>query len=153
MQAWTRRSLLAALSGAMAGCGGGSEDESQSLAFERVVQAWMQTALQETYVLRTEVEWQRVWNLHLPPSFAPVPLPRVDFSRFMVVGLTLGTGPNGCYGLNILRVLATANQGVVEYRVSEPTPTSVCTLATVALTDFVVVSRLEGPVAFRRVSS
>ncbi|MBH9551942.1 hypothetical protein [Inhella gelatinilytica] len=153
MNTWKRRTLMGAGMVTLVGCGGGSEDEPVLLALDRIVQPWSLTTLQESYVLRTEADWQRVWNLHQPATFAPVPLPRVDFNQFMVLGLTLGTGANGCYGLSIQRVLATSSQAVVEYRFMEPGPNSACTLALVPLTDFAVVRRIDGPVLYRRVTS
>lgn len=153
MGGWTRRAVLGALPLGVVGCGGGGDDEPLPLAFERISQPWMQTTRQESYVIRTQAEWERVWALHQPPTFAPAPPPAVDFNQFMVLGLSLGTGPNGCYGLSIRAVLATPDQTLVEYRLTEPGPSSACTLATVALTDFVRLPRRDGSVAFRRVSS
>ena len=66
----------------------------------------------------------------------------------MVLGLTQGSGPNGCHGLSIRRVVEQAEQVEVQYAVTVPTGSVACPQAIVPLTDFVVVERIDKPVVF-----
>jgi LPS sulfotransferase NodH len=133
---------------ALLGCGGGDNFVPRELAVTRLPVSWATTDLRETYTVRSDAQWQAAWQAHEPRTTPPAARPAVDFSRQMVLGLTRGTGPNGCYGLSIQRVVEHADQLLVHYAVSTPSGTAACTQALVALTDFVVVERLDKPVSF-----
>jgi hypothetical protein len=150
------RSLLPVACLALAGlfgCGGGDAAAPRELAMTRLSAAWATTDLRQTYALRSEAEWQAVWQLHEPRTTPPAVRPAVDFSRQMVLGLTWGTGPNGCHGVAIRGVVDQADRVQVNYAVITPTGGLACTEALVALTDFVVVERLDKPVSFVQTGS
>jgi LPS sulfotransferase NodH len=138
---------------ALLGCGGGDTFVPRELVVTRLLASWATTDLRETYTVRSDAQWQAAWQAHEPRTTPPAVRPAVDFSRQMVLGLTRGTGPNGCYGLSIQRVVEHADQLVVHYAVSTPSGTAACTQALVALTDFVVVERLDKPVSFAQAGS
>ena len=68
----------------------------------------------------------------------------------MVVGISLGSGSNGCYGLGIRRVVEEEHEIRVEYRYAEPAEWMLCTMSIVALIDFVEVPKSDKPVYFVR---
>ncbi len=135
-------------SAALVACGGGEGFQPRELSMTRLGFAWAPTELRQTYALRSEAEWQAAWQVHAPRTTPPAAPPAVDFSRQMVLGLTQGSGPNGCHGLSIRRVIEQAEQLQVQYAVTVPASDAGCTQAIVPLTDFVVVERLDKPVAF-----
>jgi protease stability complex PrcB-like protein len=67
-------------------------------------------------VVRTQAEWDALWQEHLPTRDRPP----VDFTKEMVVGVFLGSRPTAGYGVTI--VSAEAKGGVlhVEYRETRP---------------------------------
>jgi LPS sulfotransferase NodH len=114
----------------------------------RASASWATTDLRQTYALRSDAEWQAAWAVHEPRTTPAAQRPAVDFSRQMVVGLTQGSGPNGCHGLSIRRVVEQLDQVQVQYAVTVPTGSVACTQAIVPLTDFVIVERIDKPVVF-----
>ncbi|MBE0548064.1 MAG: hypothetical protein IH627_10515 [Rubrivivax sp.] len=137
----------------LAACGGSSTFESVELSASRIAAFWPTTDLQETYVIRSDSEWQAAWQKHEPQTYPKTERPQVDFSKNMVVGLSQGTGPNGCHGLSIRRVVEDEEEIRVEYIHATGQPGLACTQATVALTDFVVVSKSEKRATFIRVGA
>ena len=109
--------------------------------------------VKQAYTVRSEVEWQRVWLTHEPLTLPKTERPSVDFSKDMVVGLSLGAGSNGCYGMAIRRVIEEQRELRVEYLSSTPSGLALCTMAIVALTDFVVVTKSDKPVYFVQVGA
>lgn len=67
-------------------------------------------------VVRTAAEWTALWRQHSPDR----PMPRVDFSREMVVGMFMGSRPTAGYSLNIVSTIE-AN-GVLHVRYRETMP-------------------------------
>lgn len=138
---------------ALSACGGASVSlQPKELAFTRIRAHWRYQQAQKTYVVRTEAQWQSAWQEHDPATLPPTERPRVDFGTSMVVGVTLGTAPNGCHGLSIQRAVEDECEIVVQYVYSEPPSGSLvlCTQAIVTLTDFVILARSDKPVVFSR---
>ena len=67
-------------------------------------------------VARTNDEWQAVWKAHS----ATAPLPPVDFSTQMVVGVFLGSRPSAGYEVEITGTHTEGSGLVVEYTQTEP---------------------------------
>jgi LPS sulfotransferase NodH len=132
----------------LAACGGGEPFQPRELSTARMSASWAPTDLRQTYALRSDAEWQAAWQAHAPRTTPPAQRPAVDFSRQMVLGLTQGSGPNGCHGLSIRRVVEQAEQVEVQYAVTVPNGSVACPQAIVPLTDFVVVERIDKPVVF-----
>lgn len=61
-------------------------------------------------VVRSAAEWQTLWKAH-----SPQPAPVVDFSRFIIVGVFLGSRPTAGYEVAITAVTSRDGKGVVEY--------------------------------------
>lgn len=138
---------------ALVACGGSGEPSPTELGVTRLNQHWSLTDRQQMYAIQTSAAWSDAWQVHAPQTIPATPRPDVDFSRQMVLGVTQGSGPNGCHSLRIVRVLQTDSQLQVQYVRGAPTGTAVCTLAMVPLTDFVLVDRKNLPVVFSQVAS
>lgn len=141
------------LAGLLAACGGSSTLEPVELSTSRIAAFWPTTNMQETYVIRSDGEWLVAWQKHEPPTYPKTDRPQIDFSKNMVVGLSLGSGSNGCYRLSIQRVVEEEEEVRVEYIHSMAQAGSICTQAIVALTDFVVVNKSEKRVTFSQIGS
>ena len=83
----------------------------QSLAFTFVAGGYSsQIDEPRRVVVRTEAEFQALWKSH---STAPVP--KVDFSKSIVVGIFLGMKPTAGYTVGITAVRRTPKGAVVEF--------------------------------------
>ena len=134
----------------LAGCGGTADYPETELASVRLVASWRNTDLRETYEVRSDADWQDVWATHEPQSIPPTPRLNIDFSRQMIIGVTNGSGPNGCHGLNIQRIIERRDDLLVEYQVRNvSSPLFLCTQSIVSLSDFVVVPRSNKMITFR----
>jgi hypothetical protein len=67
-------------------------------------------------LLRSEAELRQLWKQHSPDR----PMPKVDFSREMVVGVFMGSRPNA--GFSTAVVSATAAKGALLVRYTETAP-------------------------------
>jgi len=74
----------------------------------------------------------------------------------MVLGITQGSGPSGCYSLLIRRIVEEETELRVEYSLSEPNFEPLiflCATVMVPLTDFVEVPKSDKPVSFKRTNA
>ena len=87
-------------------------------------------------------------------AITPAERPAVDFGRHNLLGISRGWGNNGCWGLNITRVLETATQIRVEYLQSKgpARPDTLCSQALVPMADFVTVPKSDKPVLYVEVT-
>jgi hypothetical protein len=67
-------------------------------------------------LLRSEAELRQLWQHHSPDR----PMPKIDFSREMVVGVFMGSRPNA--GFSTAIVSATAAKGALMVRYTETRP-------------------------------
>ena len=90
----------------------------QAVTFTEVARgAASQLDQPKTVVVRTIEDWRALWKAHTG-SEAPV----VDFSKFIVVGVFLGSRSTAGYGVQITAVKKTAAGAVVEYIEHVPDP-------------------------------
>ncbi len=68
-------------------------------------------------IARSADEWRTLWSAHSAER-----LPTIDFSRFAVVGVFLGTRPTAGYAVEIVRVQSQGVVTTVEYRERRPAP-------------------------------
>jgi hypothetical protein len=133
----------------LAGCGGG-DSSSEPVAFESLQDEMTRSFPTGTYVFRTQAEMAAAWNA-APQQFGEAkPLPTVDFTQNMVVGISLGVGIR-C-NIPIIRKVERSDVYVVSYTTNEDT--GVTTLACLHqwhLTDFATVPASAGAVAFQRI--
>jgi hypothetical protein len=67
-------------------------------------------------VVRTEAEWTALWRQHTPDR----PMPKVDFSREMVVGMMIGSRPTAGYSIDIVSTIEANGVLHVRYRETRP---------------------------------
>ena len=97
-------------------------------------------------VVRSADEWGALWSTHSSDR-----APTVDFSRFMVVGVFLGTRPTSGYTVEIVRVYRQDGVTTVEYREARPAADSFNLQALTAPFHLVRIPRTE-KVEFRKLS-
>ena len=66
-------------------------------------------------IVRSADEWRALWSTHSAER-----APTVDFSRFMVVGVFLGTRPTSGYAAEFVRVRSEGPVTTIEYREQRP---------------------------------
>ncbi|WP_119157281.1 protease complex subunit PrcB family protein [Caldimonas tepidiphila] len=133
--------LAAAL---LAACGGGSE--GTRVPFVTIVHTQhSQVPSREELVLRGNAELNELWGRI---SVDGAPLPSIDFSTTQIVGVFLGTRPNGCHHVSISRITRTTERLVVRYRETVPGPGDICTQALVTPAHLVALARTTLPVEF-----
>lgn len=99
-------------------------------------------------VVNDPVTWATLWAAHTSPLIPSPPLPPIDFSSRTVVGVFLGTRPNGCFGVRIEDIQSTSDRIVVYFFERHPHPGEVCTQAITTPAHIVTVSRTGLPVEF-----
>jgi hypothetical protein len=118
----------------------------QSIAFANVAQG---TASQidepRRVVVRTAEEFQALWKTH-----STAPLPKVDFSKAMVVGVFLGMRPTAGYGVSITAVTKSAKGLVVEFREGVPEKGKMVAQLLTSPFHLVSIPRDDGAVEFRQ---
>jgi VWFA-related protein len=101
----------------------------------------------EQVVVRTPVEWEALWRRHA----AGRPLPAVDFSRDMVVGVFLGSRPSGGFGVQITSTERVGDVLVVKWSEQTPAPGQMAAQVMTAPSFLATVPRHTGQVRFERV--
>ena len=66
-------------------------------------------------IVRSADEWRTLWTAHSTER-----IPTIDFSRFVVAGVFLGTRPTAGYTVEIVRVRQEGTVTTVEYREQRP---------------------------------
>ena len=97
--------------------------------------------------VRSAAEWVALWKEH----GANAPLPAVDFSREMVVGVFSGTRPTAGYGVGILRAAGDSGALIVEYVETRPSPDSITAQILTAPYHLAAMPKHEGEVTFKKV--
>lgn len=69
-------------------------------------------------LVRTPEEWSALWRRHARDR----PMPPVDFSREMVVGVFMGSRPNAGFSTTILTTMEVKGVLVVRYKETVPPP-------------------------------
>jgi hypothetical protein len=98
-------------------------------------------------VARTAAEWQALWQRHAPGR----PLPTVDFTADMVVGVFLGSRPSGGYQAEITSVTSEENVLVVQWAERRPGPGQMAAQVMTSPSHLVKVPRHAGEVRFAKV--
>lgn len=135
--------LTAVWLGAAASAGGGLEP----VPFTTLAQG-NESAIEEPReaVVRTTAEWKALWARHAPDQ----PMPAVDFSNSMVVGVFAGFRNTAGFRVEITAIEATGDGVIVTWRESRPAPDAI--LAQVITYPFHLVrtGRTDARVTFRR---
>lgn len=96
-------------------------------------------------VVKDAGAWAALWAEHAGTSR---PLPAVDFSTSMVVGVFLGERPSGCYGTSISKVTRNANGIAVQHTDSMPGIAVLCAMYVPTPAALAVIDRSDLPVEF-----
>jgi hypothetical protein len=102
-------------------------------------------------VIKDQAAWQALWAEHGKSRIPAPPLPAVDFSRQMLVGVFAGHKPDGCHSAGIVRVASNDGKLVVEYEESGRGPGVFCAAVLTQPMHIVAVERLDAPVQFVQV--
>ena len=97
--------------------------------------------------VRSAAEWGALWK----ENGATAPLPAVDFSREMVVGVFLGTRPTAGYGVEIVRAVGNSGAFVVEYVETRPSRDTITAQVLTAPYHLAAIPTHEGTVTFKKV--
>jgi hypothetical protein len=96
-------------------------------------------------VVRTDEEWKALWKQHAPDK----PLPAVDFTKSMVVGVFLGSRNTGGYRATITAVDKESTDVVVTWHESRPSADLIVTQVLTFPYHLVRIDRSPAPVKFR----
>jgi len=112
----------------------------------RTIDKGTQSGIEEarTVVVRTADEWQKLWRAHA----AGKPVPAVDFSQEMVVGVFAGQRPTAGYSVEIVGIRDENGGLVVDYRSGSPTRDAITAQVLTAPYDLVAVPKRAGEVRF-----
>ena len=108
---------------------------------------WSNVTERTEWVIMDAATWEQVWK-QIHPEVPPPPVPLVDFSRSMVIGVAMGERPSGGFAVRITEIGSTGNELVVHVEETTP-PEDAMTIA--ALTypyHFVAVVQSSYPVRF-----
>lgn len=137
--------MLAASLGAMlAGCGGGGDGGTAPVTFSVIDSGDSAIRTQQFVAVRNSTEWTSFWSSHKPP----VPVPAVDFSQNMAVGVILGDRPSSCYTVVLTQVTMHAQSMVVQYREHVPKPSDNCIASLSSPAQLATVPATTLPVQF-----
>ena len=98
-------------------------------------------------VVRTEAEWNALWQKHAPGR----PAPAIDFAKNMVVAVFLGSRPSAGYAVQITDVVSEGNALIVRWQESRPAAGTSAAAVMTAPAHLVSVPRRDGPVKFEKV--
>ena len=92
-------------------------------------------------------EWGALWK----ENGAKSPLPAVDFSREMVVGVFVGTRSTAGYGVEIVRAIGNSSTLVVEYVETAPSRDTITAQVLTAPYHLAAIPKRDGTVVFKKV--
>lgn len=98
--------------------------------------------------LRSNADWKKLWERHSSNVLPQPPLPAVDFSKEMVIAVSLGARNSGGYSVSITSIVDDGTNVVVTYKETKPNPGGVYTAAITHPFVFVKVPLTSKPVKF-----
>lgn len=120
-----------------------------SLTFESVAaDAFSGVKTAKNVVLKDAAAWHKLWAEHAGNRSPAPPLPAVDFSRQMLVGVFAGEHANGCRHLEIIRVGVSGARILVEYADQDMTTVALCAMAASSGMQVLAVKRSDAAVEF-----
>ncbi len=76
----------------------------------------------ENVAVTGEAEWTTLWNQMAANITPKPPVPAIDFSKEMVIGVFLGIKPTGGYSIEVTRIAESADRITVYVREVSPGP-------------------------------
>lgn len=119
---------------------------------------WSRIWTPRNVVIRDAASWAALWSEHAGEE----PLPRIDFTTTMVLGVFMGSAPDGCYATDITGLARKDGKLIVTRTDSIPgtTPVNVplsevkaCTMSITHPSHLVRTARSEEPVEFVAVAA
>lgn len=104
------------------------------------------------HVITTQSEWRQVWSLVNKNLSPKPPLPPVDFSKEMVIGVFMGTQSTGGYSITIKKVIEHETSLEVVVEETAPKAGQATTQALTQPFHIIKTIRIDKPVTFTRVS-
>jgi len=101
-----------------------------------------------TVVVNDAASWAQLWAEHTALQRPAPPLPVVDFSSSTVVGVFLGSRPNGCYAVRIDEVRIETDIVQVYFSEHRPRLNEICTQAVTTPAHIVTISKTGLPFRF-----
>ncbi len=95
-------------------------------------------------VIKDAGSWNALWREHAPEE----PVPAIDFSTTMVLGVFMGTQPGGCYATDITGVTHKDGKLIVARTDSGPNILELCTMVITTPGQLVRTARSDEPVEF-----
>ncbi len=141
----SRRSLdiVAVALACLTGCG-------RAIPFQTVDQGLYSGCRQaEQTVVRTQEEWEALWQRHVEWLSPRPDRPVIDFTQSMVLAVFLGERPTGGYSVSISAVKQRGRALEVQVEERPPNPGDMVLQATTTPYHLVRLRRSEGPVRFR----
>lgn len=99
-------------------------------------------------VVRTEQDWQKLWDEHAARVEPKPALPAVDFNKEMVVAVFMGRRPTGGYSVSVTGVRRGEKDVVVSVRRNSPPPGAITPQIVTSPYVFVAISKSDRPVKF-----
>jgi hypothetical protein len=99
-------------------------------------------------VLRDAEAWAALWRAHSAVATPPAP---IDFSRYMLVGIFLGTRPSAGYAVDITAVSSRDGTTTVDYRERQPGPGVIAAQVLTSPFHVVRIPATDQRVVFRQV--
>jgi len=97
-------------------------------------------------VVRTDVEWTKLWQQHSPDRQRPT----VDFAKDMIVGVFMGSRPSAGYNISIVSTFAKDGNVIVQYRESTPRPGTMAAQVLTFPYHLVAIPKAAGEVRFEK---
>lgn len=97
-------------------------------------------------VVRSAAEWKALWKKHAPDR----PMPAVDFTKSIVVGVFLGFRNSAGYRVTITGVDRDGEEVVVSWREESPGPNEIVAQMLTFPYHLVRIDRVAGGVKFRK---
>ena len=98
---------------------------------------------------RSDAEWQAMWRQHA----AGRPVPPVDFTREMVVGVFLGSRPTAGYAVDIVGARDEQGALVIQYRETRPSPDRITAQVITTPYHLIAVPQHPDAVRFEKIES
>jgi hypothetical protein len=116
-------------------------------SIDRGAQSEVGAARQVT--VRDRDGWTSLWRAHGSSR----PLPDIDFSREMVVGVFLGSRPTAGFAVEIVGYREAGSDVVVQYRETTPAPDAITAQVIVSPYHLVTIPRRSGNVTFEKLKT
>lgn len=126
--------------------------EGVNVVFETVVkEAFSAIHTRREVVIRDAAAWAKLWAEHTAERSPAPPLPQVDFSTHILVGIFAGD-LRGCHEFDIRRVNVVGGRVVVGFEDRDITAQAICIAAITNPVHIVAIPRFNAEVAFAQIA-